>query len=739
METESATGWNKSASVPKPAGYELSEYTGQTTASLLWRSEMQLTIDEEKFYQNGIILTDSTFFDIFSFNVLIGDPSKSLAEPNKTFISKSLAIDWFGSTQEAIGQRIRFENVKDCEVVGIFEDAPSNTHLPINVVLGYVSFDQEFTGGFDIDNWGTTVGNYAYMLLDDEVNKEDVEEQFKAFIETNFTEEEGGNMKLILQSLNDLHFLTEFRTDSVMGTTDSNYLLILAIIGFLILGIASINFINLTTALSVKRAKEVGVKKSLGASKSSLVSQFILETFIITLFSAVLALGAVERSLPSINNFLNKDLQLHIFSDPTTIFFILGVVIVVSVISGLYPAFILSSFQPAKVLKSQVIKGSSSSISLRRVLVVFQFVVAQFLIISSIVVASQLNYFINKPLGFNKDAVITAEVNKRDSVTLQRLKTKLMQKPAVTGVSLGVGVPISDNSIGTSFKAKGAPDDETYNTRFKTVDVDYPEIFGLDIIAGRWYTEGEGGGVNLKVVVNEEFIKKLGFQNPEDAIGEQFDFGFHIGNESTTIVGVVKNFHTRNLREEIFPLVMMEYSALYYEAGIKISGDYDLAIEQVREVWDEVLPEYVFDYGFLDENLERLYTSEKRTLRISQFAMLIAILIGCMGLYGLISFIVIQKTKEVGIRKALGASISRIMFQINKEFLILLLVAFVIAAPLSWFFVQNWLNEFAYHIDPSPFIVLTGLIINLLIAAITVSYQSIKAARTNPVEALKYE
>jgi len=737
--TTNVDGIKHRATVPYPTGGAIAEEITdlEVVTQIHWDYERQINIGDERFYQDGIAFADSAFFDVFDFEILIGNPRESLKQINVAFITKSIAEKYFGDSQSSIGQTIRLANTIDLEVKGVVADPPKTSHLPFSMIVSYSSLTEEHVGGFSL-GWGTTLSGYTYVLLSKNSEEVTIEYQLEALIEKMAMEDENfDNFSLYLQPFADIHFDQQYADSAIVPTARVNFLYTLGFIGFFIIVLGSINFINLSTALSIKRSKEVGIRKALGARRKSLIIQFLGDSAVITFLALIFATGIVERVLVIVNNFMDKELIFNPFTDPVILFFLLGTLLVVTFLSGLYPAFILSGYQPVKVLKSSISGNKGSSLSMRKVLVTFQFFISQALIVATIIIVQQLVFFKNQPLGFNSEAVITVSLYERDSMKLMTLKNSLLNHPSIEKVSFGVGVPTSINSLGTSMYLSEHEDSEDFHrVRIKSADHDYLDIFGIPLLAGKWY--GEAHNAHSGIVINETAARTLGFQNYEEAIGEFLHLG--LNGIDAPIIGIVKDFHTKSLHNEIQSVVLLPFYQLYYEAGIKInSQNLNETTDFVKEEWDRAFPGYIFEYEFMDDYILSLYEEEDRMLALSKMAAFIAILIGCMGLYGLVSFIAVQRTKEVGIRKALGASIGNIISQFSKEFIILLSISFIISIPIVWILMNKWLQSFAYKIDIQPWFFIAGFFVTLVIAGLTIGYKSVKAAYANPIDALKEE
>lgn len=695
----------------------------------------QVEVDGERFFAEDIIFADSSFFEIFGFNVLSGNPAVALGQPNMVFVTREFA-DTYLKGNPAVGRTIKLNGTLELEVAGILEDPPSNSHFNFSMLVSFPSFNDDFTGGFDPNHWGVVMSGYCYVRLPASLDRSAVEVGIQTMVEKFLDEDDINRQKYHLQPLSDIHFDSRYKRNG-FKTIDEAYLVVITSIGLFILVIACINYINLSTALAIKKAKEVGIRKTLGAGRGQLVQQFMGETLLVVFSAGVMSLGLVEWLLPSYNDFFEKEVSLNLLGTPSHILLFVGVLVLVTLVSGFYPSWILSKYQPVRVLKSKFTTAPGKSISLRHGLVIFQFVITQVLIIGIIIISDQVKYFHSKPLGFEKEAIIIAPLFSQDSSELATLKQRLLSHEKIQHVSFGLGVPISGNNIGTTFRQAGDESSVESDITLKAADEDYLATFGLNLVAGRWMNESDRYARERSIIVNQTTTELMGHDDPREAVGKRLALDMGV---SSRIIGVVDDFHTQALREKIKPMAILNELDLFFEAGIKISTENSQeTIAFIEDTWDQVYPEHIFEYSFLDEDIQQLYREEERTLALMRLFAAISIFIGCLGLFGLISFVVFQKNKEVGIRKVLGANLSQLVYFLSKEFLALVVVAFLIASPLAWYLMTSWMQDFAYKITISPVSFLAALTATLIIVMITIGYRSVKAAFVNPVDVLKEE
>lgn len=743
LDTKSGSGVEKNTTTPYPfADAFRNDFSDIPLMTQFHKQdEAMMRIGTEKHRVSNIFFADSLFFDVFDFKVLSGNPAVDLGEPGKVFLTRSLADKIMKGKETAT---IRLNNKIELEVVGIIADPPPNSHIAFSMIASRPSLTPDFIG-FPLDGWGMTMSAFAYLVLPTDSKPSSVEERLKNFAGKYYSKEDAIRKTFKLQSLSKVHFDEEYRENpGTASNANMSDMAVMGILGIFILAIACMNFINLATALAVKKSKEIGIRKTLGAKRVQLSVYFLGETFLLTLFSVVISLCIVEWLLRWLNIFLTIRVELHLLSNPWLIVFLLGLMLITTILAGFYPAIILSGFNPLAVLKNKMAVSRSSGVSVRKTLVVFQFMIAQILIMGTLIIANQMNYFRNKPLGFNKDAVITVSIPENKPELMESFRTRLEGNADIRDVSFSLGAPTSNINFSTNFYLTEKGPQELFGIDIKSADRFYLNTYGLKLIAGRWFSESDENAASANdnadfvFIVNEAAARRLGFNNPADIIGRKITTG--INDLNKPVIGVVEDFHTASLHDEIRPVLLLNMPQFYYVAGIKVSPEnLNKTISIIDETWSQLFPEYNFEYAFLDEYLVKLYQHDDRTFILFKIFAFVSIFIGCLGLYGLISFMATQKLKEVGIRKVLGASVSSIMILFSREFIKLIVVAFLIAAPLAWYFMSQWLQGFAYHTSIHWTVYPIGIISTLLIALITVSYRSAQAAMSNPAETLRTE
>ncbi len=683
--------------------------------------------DEKK----GIVYTQSNYFKIFDRKILMGNADKGLDAPNEAILSKKSALKYFGK-EDALGEVFNFES-KPFKVTAIMEDAPSNTDLPFDVLLSFITIKKEK----DKAGWnGIWSDEHCYFLLKQDARLAELERRMPAFVKKYHGENPDHN-NYELQPLSDIHYADRYGNYNY-STISKQMLTALSVIGIFLIISACINFINLVTAESIKRSKEVGIRKTLGSSRGQLIAQFLGESTLVTILAVVLAVGFAQMALGVLNPFLDLNLAINLFSDTSIWIFLLGVTAFVAILSGLYPSLVVSRFQPVFAIKNQTGNKNSSGYFLRRGLVVMQFFISQFFIIGTIVLINQMNYFRTKDLGFKKDAIVTVPIPENEyegfkdaSGKMRTLRDEVSRLNGVAMASLSNTPPSSGSTYNTDFSMEGK--EERYGTQMKMIDNHYIELYQLKLLAGTNVLDLDTA---QGFIVNEKLAAMVGFNNPQDIIGKRIKSNRKV----LPVVGVVKNFHAVSLRDPIEATLLFNRIKAYATLSLKVNpSDIQQTIKQVQQKWEAAYPEFIFSYKFLDEEIKEFYEREEKMSVLLTVFTSVAIFIGCLGLFGLATFMANQKTKEIGVRKVLGASVESIVILFSKEYVKLIFIGFALATPVAWYVMNQWLNEFAYKITIGPAVFLAGLGVTFLIAIITVGYRSLRAATANPVESLRSE
>ncbi|SDD21514.1 duplicated orphan permease [Mucilaginibacter pineti] len=682
--------------------------------------------DVRKFQEeDGVTFAEPQYFDILNFPLIKGDRKTVLVHPGEAIITQKMAYKYFGN-DNAMGKVIRLDNKVNFTITGILKDIPANTDRRQQIYLSYGNMD-EYTDKRREDNWGGVYsGSEAFTILKPNVSKAQAEKALAVIVSKHYTGRDLKTWFFKLQPLADMHFNPELD-----GYADKKYLWALFFIGLFLIITACVNFVNLATAQALNRAKEVGIRKVMGSLPFQLFWQFIAETALITVVAVLLAIGLSYLALPAINHLFQSEMTFDI---ARLSIFIFVMALVVIFLSGSYPGLVLARFQPIMALKSKLSQKHVGGFSLRRILVVTQFSISQILIIGTIIVVSQLHYSQNADLGFNKNAIVLLPIPSNDKAKLTTMRNRFNTIPGVEKVSYCFRAPASQSNNTTGVNFNHRTEDEHWGINTKTADENYLSTFGLKLVAGRNFFPADSV---REFVVNETFVKKLNMK-PRDVIGKMLS----INGKSTTapIVGVVKDFYNYSFHSEISPICIMPYWGGYSTVAIKMNmRNAKSSLASVEKIWNDTFPEELYSYQFLDDSINKFYQLDNVMLTLIEAFAAIAILISCLGLYGLVSFMAVRKTKEIGVRKVLGADIQHILWLFGKEFTRLLLIAFVIAAPLAWWVMHNYLQDFKYRITIGPGIFLMAILSTFIIAAITVGYRSIISALANPVKSLRSE
>jgi predicted permease len=683
--------------------------------------------------ERGVTFAQPNYFKIFDRQIVSGDLKNGLSQPNEAILSKKWALKYFGK-EDALGEVLEYDKIQ-YKVTAIMEDAPANTDFPFDLMLSYATKKSDF----EKQGWHSIWSDeHCYLTLKEGARAAAIETRMPEFVKKYLGEDNRGNQTFALQPLSTIHFDDRFGNYNY-NTVSESMLLALSVIAIFLILTACINFINLATADAIKRSKEVGIRKSLGSTRGQLIFQFLGETTLVTFFSVAFACGIAYLSLGLINSFLDLKLSLSL-TDPPVALFIVGITVVVSLLSGIYPSLIISGYQPALALKNKISNKNSSGFMLRRGLVIFQFFISQLLIIGTIVLITQMNYFRNKDLGFRKDAIITVPVPVREEPSpadsskgskMRTLRTEISRLKGVEMASLNNSAPSSGMVMGSGLTIEG--NENFYETQVKAIDDNYLPLFDLQLVAGKNIADADTA---QGFIVNEKLAATVGFKNPSEILGKRIN----VWGKRLPVVGVVRDFHTVSLRSPIEATIMMNRIRNYGSLAIKISPLHrQETIKEIQKKWEMLYPDFIFSYQFLDESIREFYENEERTSTLLSIFTSLAILIGCLGLFGLASFMANQKTKEIGVRKVMGASVQSIIVLFSKEFVVLIAVGFLVAAPMAWYFSNQWLSQFAYKIDIGPVVFIAGFAVTFLIALFTVGYRSFKAATANPVDSLKYE
>ena len=690
----------------------------------------------------GCVLVEPTFFDIFDFadtdfKWIAGNPEKALVEPFNVVLTESLAKKYFPDG-DAVGKTIRFEKYYDAKITGVVSDLPSNCDFPFTIFIAYSTLEKMRAGR--LDNWISVNDTHqTFVKLSPGTTEEQIEEQIAAVHARHTSKDLYSNRRYLLQSLSDMHHDPRFATYS--GRTISQETIFgLAIVGLFLLLTASINYINLSTAQSAMRSREIGVRKVLGSNRMNLMGQFMVETFILIFLAAIVALVVAELVLLNMQSLLSMPLQTFNLTDPFFLLCLMLIIVAVTILAGLYPSLVVSSLNPVNALKNKFSSSGVGSINLRKVLVVAQFSITQMLVVGTFIVVSQMKFFQEVNMGFSREAIINLKLpatSKPELVAI--ISDQLASESFVSGYSFSSTIP-SGLKRNRNFMGIGNKDASEMNDflvfESQIVDAHYLDVYGISMLAGRSLAPRDSNG---NVLINRTLMGNLGFTDPHQVIGQELKMGGGL----VTVVGVIDDYYSNSLKEQVDNIVLSVNRLAYDYCSIKVNVSDDASIEnailRIEGLWNTVYPEHVFSYQFFDENILAFYAQEEKYAKLFQIFSIIFLFIGCLGLYGLITFVVNRKAREVAIRKVLGATVSNILLLFSTEYVKLIIISFVLAVPVTYYLVDDWLGNFANHLPLQWwFFVLPGLFV-LGIALLVVVAKSIRTAHANPVERLKYE
>jgi len=679
----------------------------------------------------NIALTDKHLFEVLDYNWAQGNPAIALAEPNTAVITSVLAKKYFGDT-DAMGKTLLVDNHLQVKITGVLAPGKGNTDFKTDLFISLASFEQlnpDFAKQMRNDWNFINSHTHIFLQLNDNASPKAVESAIAGIIKKTLGND-GSWYHYKLLPINQWHFDGRYA-----GVIQKPLLVTLGLVGLLLVIIACVNFINMATAQSTKRAKEIGTRKVLGSTPMAIFYQFISETGVIACIAALFSVAWAALFMPVLNTWLGTNLTLGLFGGYQLPLFLFALVVLVIFAAGFYPAIVLSRFKPMHALKNQVNANVKTSQFTRKGLIIVQNVIAQVLIICTILITLQTKFLKNADPGFDKNAIVMLPVPDMAKAKTDYLRNLMLSNPGVKSISYCYDAALSTSQKGGSVKYD-ARDWETFTVLSSIGDANYAKTFGLKIIAGRDYAESDS---SKQYLINEKLVKMLGAKSPAEVIGRKFTSG-DLNNSDGTIVGVVKDFHSKSLYNTMTPQLISSGREYYRYAAVKLSGNNLAAgIDNVRKSWKSVYPDYAFEYHFLDEQVAQFYNKEELLGKLIKASTIVAILISCLGLLGLISLITTQRIKEIGIRKVLGASVADITALISKDFLKLVLLAVVVAIPIAWLMMHQWLQNFAYHIDVPVWVFIVTAVLSVVVALVTTSIQTIRSAIANPVKSLRSE
>jgi putative ABC transport system permease protein len=713
-----------------------------TTRILMSRDKFLMEVGDKKTYEEKGWFVEASFFEIFPLKFTGGNPATALSEPATIVISEELAKKYFGN-QDPIGKTIKIDK-GDLAVKGVFAKLPDHFHLDFNYLMSLPS------AGLPEERMKRWTWNqfYTYIKLKQGSSVERLQQKFQAHVKKEIyptLRQAGSTFLPFFQQLENIHLQSsEFIYDNAIRGNETS-VNALTIIALFVLAIACFNFINLATARSFRRAKEIGIRKVVGAERKQLILQFISETVLLSLFSMLIATVATYILIPALNSFTEKSIQFNPITNPLLGLLILAGGIIIGILAGIYPALVLSGFQPIQVLKNMKLTGSGTGTPwLRQGLVVVQFSLSALLIISTMIVYRQTNYLNDKDLGFNKEQIVYFQIRDSVATALETFKSELKRSPNVVSVTSGYGLP-GDQFAGDGITVVGHGGDKEYSANVFIGDHDYTKTLGLKVIAGRDFSRDMSTDIEEAFLINETAVRELGFGTPEKAIGQRLNWNKWVPDslnpvKKGKVIGVVQDFHYKSLHEKVTTSVIHIYPPVSLKVAVKLNtADISNTIALINDVWNRFSPGYPLDYNFMDETYGKMYKAEEKLSSLLWIFTVMAIIVGCMGLFALAAFSAEQRTKEIGIRKVLGATVFNIVNLLSKSFLKLVLIASVIAFPIAWWAMNNWLAEFPYRVNISWWVFGIAAFAAVGIALITVSFQAIKAAIMNPVKSLRTE
>ena len=687
--------------------------------------------ENKKFREpEGVAFTEPEFFDIFNYPLVRGDQSRILREPDEAIITQSIAKKYFGEA-DPIGKVIRIDNTRDFKITALLKDLPENTGRRTKIYLSYSSLKYYHEWLTRDDSWGGITDELeCFLRLRKNISPARVEQAMIKYPKK-YRPDSRNLHHYLLQPLNDIHFNPHFG-----GSIEKKTLWILSFIGFFLIVTAAVNFVNLATAQALRRSREVGVRKVLGSLRGQIFWQFICETGIITLAASIVGLVLATLFLPYLNDWFHIRMRVDLLSNPLMDLFLVILVLVVTFLAGAYPGLILAGFKPALAIKGKISQLNIGGFNTRRSLIILQFVISQILIIVMIVVSSQIRFAKNSDLGFAKDAIAILPIGTGSNImAMHALENRLSGISNVQSVSLCFSPPASNNGWKTSLRFNNHQEDENFAVSLKAANDTYLHTFDLKLVAGRNLLPAD---TTKEFLVNETFVKKLNLRSPDEVIGKTISI--QGGQIVAPIVGVIKDFHDASFHEDISPICITSMTNAYQVIAVRMNpSNIRNTMAAIEKTWSNFYPDQLVESQFLDEQIAHFYETGDLILKMIQAFCFIAIFIGCLGLYGLVSFIVSQKTKEFGIRKVLGGNTLDILSIFTREFSRLILLSLLIAAPIGGWLMSKWLQDFKFRIVMGPSIFINTLMVSILVAAIAGGYQALRAAYASPVSSIRTE
>lgn len=696
-----------------------------------------VSYQDKKFHENKLAYVDSTIFDVFTFPMLQGDPKKALTAPYSVVLTESAAKKYFGN-EPAMGKVMKFSDSIDIMVTGIIKDIPVNSHFKFDCFISrstMVDMNKNVPGWADGNelNW-FNCNTYSYLLLKEGKDYKTLQPKINAFMEKEMADIKknvGMWFNVDLQPVKDIHLKSHLDAeykDSLNG--DITYVYIFSAVAILILLIACCNFINLSTARSLNRAKEIGLRKVIGARRTQLISQFLGESLLLTFIASLLSVLLLFITIPVFNSFIGTTLSINL----SVLWIYLLIILTVGILAGSYPSLLMSSFSPVKSLKGNVSHGFAD-IVFRKGLVVFQFSIAVMLIIGTTLILQQLDFIQNKNIGMNKEQMLAIELQPKEARKADVILKELSKNSKVLGATLNSFTFKGISNI--TLLPEGAAENELTASYVISVDENFLKTFGINLVAGRDFSKEFPTDVNEAFIINESAVKAWGWKTPKEAIGKKIEWAF---DKKGKVVGVVKDFNFASMHNNVEPIVIHIFPQWFRYITLKLNtSDLTSTMKDLESTWKSIGTENPFKYAFVEDDFNTLYRSEQNMRSVLSVFTFLSVMVACLGLFGLAAFSIKQRFKEIGIRKVLGASVSGIVQLLSKDFLKLVLISILIAGPVAWYAMHKWLEDFAYKIDISWWVFLAAGILAALIAFATVSIQAFKAAVSNPVKSIRTE
>ncbi|HYC84439.1 MAG TPA: ABC transporter permease [Chryseosolibacter sp.] len=693
--------------------------------------------------EEGVVTVEPEFFEVIDFadspiEWISGDPKTSLSEPGSLVVTRTIAKKYFGD-DNPLGRTLRFQKAFDFKITGVIEDFPSNTDFPFTMLMSYSSMPLLFKDR--MSDWvSSNDGHAVYVVLRNGVEVKEVEEQIAKIHAAHVAKDLSAHRHYFLQPLREVHFDPNFGTFSRRTITHET-ILALDLIALCLMMVACINYVNLSTAQSTLRSKEIGMRKIMGGSQKNLVVQFLTETLIVVLLAALAAVGLIGVFTPSLGSMLGLQVSIN-FSDSFFWLTLASIIAVFTICAGMYPALLISRFNPLKAIKNQFTTGRVAGVSLRKTLVVIQFTATQVLTVATFIVVAQMEFFRNVDMGFDRNAtVITIRLLNNDRSLLSSFESELRRLPFVQNVAKSFTLPsgVDRNRNSRNIGNPGATNVQDYFPyEYSAIDENFLDLYGIRLLAGRNLTLADSG---KNILVNEALMKNLGYTDPQDIVGAEVKLG---GNDGKVhVVGVINNYYGNSLKERVDNIALDANTSRYRQVSVRLdlAADQDMTevVTKLEQAWKSIYPEHVFQFRFLDENIAMFYEQELKYSRLFQLFSAMFVVIGCLGLYGLVSFVVNRKGKEIAVRKTLGASVRNIIIMFSREYVALIALSFALAVPIAWYGVNEWLMNFENHIDVQWWLFAAPGVIVLSIALGVVFIKSFNAAMANPVNKLRNE